>query len=47
MPFTMYPADAMLTVRQVGEAIVGAAEQVKGFRAYGISCSQHALERVP
>lgn len=40
MPFTMYPAGgtAMLTVRQVGEAIVGAAEQVKGFRAYGISC---------
>ena len=28
----------MLTVRQVGEAIVGAAEQVKGARAYGISC---------
>lgn len=40
MPFTMYPAGgtAMLTVRQVGEAIVGAAEQVKGARAYGISC---------
>lgn len=28
----------MLTVRQVGECIVGAAEQVQGFRAYGISC---------
>ncbi len=28
----------MLIVRQVGEAIVGAAEQVKGERAYGISC---------
>ena len=48
MPFTMYPAGgtAMLTVRQVGQAIVGAAEQamdaVKSyngkFRAYGISC---------
>ena len=40
MPFTMYPkgGTAMLTVRQVGEAIVGAAEQVKGARAYGISC---------
>lgn len=48
MPFTMYPAGgtAMLTVRQVGEAMVGAAEQAveaasKGegkFRAYGISC---------
>lgn len=48
MPFTMYPAGgtAMLTVRQVGEAMVGAAEQAvaaaeKGegkYRAYGISC---------
>ena len=40
LPFTMYPAGgtAMLTVRQVGECIVGAAEQVQGFRAYGISC---------
>lgn len=40
MPFTMYPkgGTAMLTVRQVGESIVGAAEQVKGARAYGISC---------
>lgn len=40
MPATFYPAGgtAMLTVRQVGEAIVGAAEQVKGARAYGISC---------
>ncbi|MDE5671301.1 MAG: NAD(P)-dependent oxidoreductase [Eubacterium sp.] len=48
MPFTMYPAGgtAMLTVRQVGQAIVGAAEQsVEAaenhngtFRAYGISC---------
>lgn len=28
----------MLTVRQVGEAIVGAAEKVEGARAYGISC---------
>lgn len=48
MPVTMYPAGgtAMLTVRQVGQAIVGASEQaleaVKNkngkFRAYGISC---------
>ena len=40
MPVTMYSkgGTAMLTVRQVGEAIVGAAEQVKGARAYGISC---------
>ena len=40
MPVTMYPAGgtAMLTVRQVAEAIVGAAEQVQGARAYGISC---------
>lgn len=40
MPFTMYPAGgtAMLTVRQVGESIVGAAEQVEGYKAYGISC---------
>lgn len=40
MPATFYPkgGTAMLTVRQVGEAIVGAAEQVKGARAYGISC---------
>ncbi len=49
MPFTMYPAGgtAMLTVRQVGESMVGAAEKAletasKGeglFRAYGISCT--------
>lgn len=48
MPFTMYPAGgtAMLTVRQVGEAMVGAAEKAMqyveegkaGFHAYGISC---------
>ncbi len=48
MPFTMYPAGgtAMLTVRQVGEALTGAcetaclaAEKRQGsFRAYGISC---------
>lgn len=48
MPFTMYPngGTAMLTVRQVGQAMVGAAEQaynnaLKGdgkYRAYGISC---------
>lgn len=48
MPFTMYPAGgtAMLTVRQVGEALVGAAEKglaaaekgEAGFNAYGISC---------
>ncbi len=48
MPFTMYPngGTAMLTVRQVGQAMVGAAEQAfenasqgRGiYRAYGISC---------
>lgn len=48
MPFTMYPkgGTAMLTVRQVGQSVVGAAEQAysnasKGggrYRAYGISC---------
>ncbi len=48
MPFTMYPdgGTAMLTVRQVGQAMVGAAEQAfeaaennQGkFCAYGISC---------
>ncbi len=40
MPVTMYSrgGTAMLTVSQVGEAIVGAAEQVKGARAYGIYC---------
>ncbi len=48
LPFTMYPAGgtAMLTVRQVGQAMVGAAEQAfeaaennQGkFCAYGISC---------
>lgn len=49
MPFTMYPAGgtAMLTVRQVGESMVGAAEKAfesasKGegvYHAYGISCT--------
>lgn len=40
LPCTFYPAGgtAMLTVRQVAQSIVGAAEQVKGARAYGISC---------
>lgn len=40
MPVTFYPAGgtAMLTVRQVAESIVGAAEKVEGARAYGISC---------
>lgn len=40
MPVTLYPAGgtAMLTVRQVAQAIVGAAEQAAGARAYGISC---------
>lgn len=40
MPFTFYPAGgtAMLTVRQVAQAVAGAAEQAKGARAYGISC---------
>ncbi len=55
MPFTMYPAGgtAMLTVRQVGEAMVGAAEQAyeaasKGegkFRAYGISCYNYTWRK--
>ncbi len=38
-PFTMYPAGgtAMLTVRQVGEVIVGAAEKSKGPKAWPIS----------
>lgn len=38
-PFTMYPAGgtAMLTVRQVGEVIVGAAEKSKGAKAWPIS----------
>ena len=40
LPFTMYPGGgtAMLTCRQVGEAIVGAAEHTKGGRAWPISC---------
>lgn len=40
MPFTLYPAGgtAMLTVRQVAQAVAGAAEQAEGARAYGISC---------
>ena len=40
LPCTLYPkgGTAMLTVRQVAQCIVGAAEQVKGARAYGISC---------
>ena len=39
LPFTMYPAGgtAMLTVRQVGEVIVGAAEQSVGAVAWPIS----------
>ncbi|MBQ9768176.1 MAG: NAD-dependent epimerase/dehydratase family protein [Lachnospiraceae bacterium] len=39
LPFTMYPAGgtAMLTVRQVGEVIVGAAEQSVGAKAWPIS----------
>ena len=55
MPFTMYPAGgtAMLTVRQVGESIVGAAEQAyeaasKGegkFRAYAISCYNYTWRK--
>lgn len=40
LPFTMYPkgGTAMLTVRQVGQAIAGAAEQIKGqgFKAWPI-----------
>jgi dihydroflavonol-4-reductase len=40
LPFTMYPrgGTAMLTCRQVGEAIVGAAERSKGAKAWPISC---------
>lgn len=39
LPFTMYPAGgtAMLTVRQVGEVIVGAAERSEGAKAWPIS----------
>jgi len=39
LPFTMYPGGgtAMLTVRQVGEVIVGAAEKLKGAKAWPIS----------
>lgn len=39
LPFTMYPAGgtAMLTVRQVGQVIVGAAEKSKGARCWPIS----------
>ncbi len=38
LPFTMYPGGgtAMLTVRQVGEVIVGAAEKSKGAKAWPI-----------
>ncbi len=55
MPVTLYAAGgtAMLTVRQVGEAIVGATEQMlaaaeKGegkFRAYGISCYNYTWSK--
>ncbi len=39
LPLTMYPGGgtAMLTVRQVGEVIVGAAEKSKGAKAWPIS----------
>ena len=39
LPMTMYPGGgtAMLTVRQVGEVIVGAAEKSKGAKAWPIS----------
>lgn len=39
LPFTLYPAGgtAMLTVRQVGQVIVGAAEKSTGARAWPIS----------
>lgn len=39
LPFTLYPkgGTAMLTVRQVGEVIVGAAEKSKGAKAWPIS----------
>lgn len=49
-PFTMYPAGgtAMLTVRQVGEVIVGAAEKSKGAKAWPISmCNQTWKEFLP
>ena len=43
LPFTMYPGGgtAMLTVRQVGEAIVGAAEKIdgQGFKAWPVGTS--------
>ncbi len=43
LPFTMYPGGgtAMLTVRQVGEAIVGAAEKIEGqgFKAWPVATS--------
>lgn len=40
LPATFYPrgGTAMLTVRQVGEVIVGAAKNTKGGRAWPISC---------
>lgn len=48
MPFTLYPrgGTAMITVRQAGEAIVGAAETVKGARSYGISCYNMTWRRM-
>lgn len=40
LPATFYPGGgtAMLTVRQVGEAIYGATQVTKGFRPYPVSC---------
>lgn len=40
LPCTLYPrgGTAMLTVRQVGESIVGAAERSTGAKAWPISC---------
>lgn len=40
LPCTLYPkgGTAMLTARQVGESIVGAAERSKGAKAWPISC---------
>lgn len=36
----------MITVRQAGEAIVGAAETAKGARSYGISCYNMTWRRM-
>ncbi len=45
LPCTMYPkgGTAMLTVRQVGEVIVGAAEQAKGKGAWALPISMYNM----